>query len=274
MRSTRRHAAPFFVTAMILALPSVARSQAGFEGTVTFVMRDKPDSKPDTIVQIVKGRSVRMDTRGGGRGGDRSSIIMDGEKKRMIMIDDKEKSAMIMTQDQQEQMKAMAGGLGAAAVESRKRPPAAKPAADDDIGSIVKTGRSETVAGVRCEVYKATLRAKTKMSDGEMCIADGVGFALFNAMANNPMFQTARPSGWTEFQKIAGNGKGLVKATATENGKTYVALEMIKAERRSVPASTFDPPAGYQVQDMSALMGKAAGAIEQLQKMKKGKPPI
>ena len=274
MRSTRRHAAPFFVAAMILALPSVARSQAGFEGTVTFVMRDKPGSKPDTIVQIVKGRSVRMNGLGGGGNGDRSSMIIDGEKKRMIMIDDKEKSAMIMTQDQQEQMKAMAGGRGAAAAESRKKAAVAKPAANDDIGSIVKTGRTETVAGVRCEVYKVTSRAKSKMSDGEMCIADGVGFALFTAMANNPMFQNTRSSGWTELQKVAGNGKGLVKATATENGKRYVALEMIKAERKSVPASTFDPPAGYQVQDMSEMMGKAAGAIEQMQKMKKGKPPI
>jgi hypothetical protein len=280
MHSTFRwslRAAAALGVASVLA-PSLAHAQT-FEGIMTFVTRDAAGKKADTVVQTVKGRSMRMNgmsrRAGKGESGDGGGMIIDGEKKRMIVIDDQEKTAMVMSQADQEKMKAMTEGLMKGMKSPTPKAPAPKaPANDDDGLSITKTGRTETVAGVRCDVYHGTSNRKGKPSEGDVCVADGVGFALFSAMASNPMFQTSGRQGFGEFRKLFADGKGLVKATTIENGKSYVSLELIKVERKSVPSSAFDPPAGYTVTNFGDMMSKAAGAMQQMQQGRKGKPPV
>jgi hypothetical protein len=242
-------------------------AQAGFEGVATFIMRDKQGLKADTVQQTTKGKSVRMDGMGRtGKGG--GGMVIDGEKKRFIIIDDADKSAMIMSAADQEKMKAMTDGLGA------NRPKRTPPSATTDKGmDIVKTGRTETVAGVRCEVYHGVSTDKGEKSEGDICVADGVGFGMFSAIASNPMFQQTRNKEFEQFRKILGEGKGVIKATSIENGKSYVSLELIKLDKKSVSSAVFEPPAGYQVRNMGDVMQGATDAIEKMKKARSGKPP-
>ena len=259
----------YLTIAAVALAASAARAdaQAGFEGISTFVMRSKQGGKIDTIQQTTKGKSVRMDgmNRSGKNGG---GMIIDGDKKRFIVIDDNDKTAMIMSQADQEKMKAMTEGMTANMPKSRPAQAAAEKGMD-----IVKTGRMETVAGVRCEVYHGVSTGKDNKSEGDICVADGVGFGMFSAFASNPMFQQSGNKQFDQFRKMLGDGKGVIKATSTENGKSYVSIELIKLDKKKVADSAFEPPAGYQVRSMGDMMQGAADAMEKMKKARGGKPP-
>ncbi len=244
-------------------------AQAGFEGVATFIMRDKQNHKADTIQQSTKGKSVRMDglSRDGRKGG---GMIIDGEKKRFIVIDDEDKTAMIMSQDDQEKMRARAEGMTRNMPKTRT-PPTATPERGMD---ITKTGRTETVAGVRCEVYHGVSTGKADKSEGDICIADGVGFGMFSALASNPMFQQSRSRLFDQYRKILGDGKGVIKATTVEGGSSYVSLELIRLEKKKIPESAFEPPVGYQVRSMGDMLKGATDAMEKMRKARSGKPPV
>jgi hypothetical protein len=249
-------------------------SAQSFEGVMTFVTRDANSKKADTVVQTVKGGSMRMNGMGGRKDG--GALIIDADKKRFMMIDDKERTAMVLTQEDQEKMKAMTEGM-AKRMGDAKKSTAARPDAADAGVSITKTGRTETVAGVKCEVYHATSKRTDKKGESDVCLADGMGFMLFPAGASNPMFQSPQNKMLGGYAGVLGAGKGIVKVTSTEKGQTVVAVELIKVDRQRVPASTFDAPAGYQVRSLGDMMGQAAGAMQQMQQAieqaKKNKPP-
>ena len=245
------------VAAVAFTVPA-GIAQAQVEGVATFVTRTEHGQKTDTVYQTTKGKSLRMDGFGGGnRGG---GMIIDGEKNRLIVLDASQKTAMVMTREDQERMRAMTEGM----LAGRK-----KPAADKDLTepAITKTGRTETVAGVRCEWYHVVTDRKDQKQEGDACIGE-VGFGIFQALMNNPMMHSAQSNRWEHLRKMVSEGKGLVKATTIEDGKSYVSLELIKFERKSVPASTFEPPAGYKIQSMGDMLQKASGAMDQLKKLR------
>jgi hypothetical protein len=254
-------------TFALVATGSQVHAQASFEGVATFVTRDKQGSRPDTIRQTTRGKSVRMDdlNRTGKSGG---GLIIDGEKKRFIILDANDKTAMIMSQGDQDTMREGAKELAANLPKPRR---SATEASDDDVGmQITRTGRTETVAGVRCEVYRGVSNDKKEKNEGEICVADGVGFAMLSAIASNPMFQQTRDKTFDQFRKVLSDGRGIVKATTSENGKSYVSLELIRLEKQKVPDSAFEPPVGYQVRSMGDLL---QGVTDAIKKAKAGKPP-
>ncbi len=246
-----------------------ADAQVGFEGVATFVTRDKQGSKSDTIQQTTKGKNVRMDgmNRSGKSGG--GGMIIDGDKKRFIIVDDADKTAMIMSQADQEKMRAMTEGMTA----NMPKRPTARPTATERGMEIAKTGRTETVAGVRCEVYHGVSTDKADKNEGEICVADGVGFGMFSAIASNPMFQQSGNKQFDQFRKILGDGKGVIKATSIENGKSYVSLELIKLDKKKIADSAFEPPVGYQVRSMGDMMQGVTDAMDKMKKARGGKPP-
>jgi hypothetical protein len=254
-----------------VATPPLLAAQTGFEGVMTFVTRDGSGAKVDTLVQTVKGKNLRMEGLGGRKGGG-GSMIIDADRKRMVMIDDKERSAMIVSMDDADKMKSMTEGM------TKNRPAAARPTParnpDDGGVKVTKTGRTETVAGVRCEVYHATSTRGERNNEGDVCVADGVGFAMLSGLASMPGVKASSPKDYGEMSKVMGPGKGIVKATTEKDGKSYVALELVKVDRKSVPASSFEPPAGYKANNMADMMSQMQGALQQLQQGKKAKPPV
>jgi hypothetical protein len=97
--------------------------------------------------------------------------------------------------------------------------------------SFEATGRSDKVAGYSCQVYRTTLK------NGEVfdeCITSEFGFVSYapgaGAALESPVIAQKFPKGFMVLRVMKGD-----KAT----------YEVEKIERKSLPASTFELPAGY-----------------------------
>ena len=257
------------LTALAVA-PAPAAAQTGFEGVITFQQYNKSDGTHSTMVQTSKGHKVRWD----GMGSDNSTMILDGDSHTMIAVNNKEKSYVTITQADMDQMAAMMKPMA----DRRK----AQNKGDSDNKfkvDLAKTGRTETVAGTRCEVWHGTSTDdEGKKKEGEACVANGVGFEIYDLMLNNPMSKQMRGSmqeSMEKYKQMMSGGKGLLKMTSIENGKSTVDMEATKIEKKSVGDDAFKPPAGYTGQSMGQMMQGAAQRLQMMkEKMQKsqGKP--
>lgn len=224
--------------------PAQARAPAAFEGVITFRMTE-PNGKQTEVIQTTKGRKFRLDGIGESPRGRGVAMIMDADAQRMVMLMPADKRAMIMTKADMERMAEMAKGMGVdAEAETGNKP-------DLD---FTKTGRTETVAGVRCEVWAGSFADKDKRREGEVCLADGVGFALLDAMASNPMLGRGVTNELARYRRLVGPNKGILKVTALENGTRKVQLEATRIERKVVDDATFATPEGYTEVHMGQMM--------------------
>ncbi len=245
------------LTAVVVA-PVPAAAQTGFEGVITFQQSNKSDGTHSTMVQTTKGRKVRWD----GMGGQNSTMIFDGDSHTMIIVQPEKKSYMTVTQADMDQMAAMMKPMADRMKEK-------KGSSDDAFKvDLTNTGRTETVAGTKCEVWHGTTMENGKKKEGEACVAKGVGFALYDVMLNNPMTKQMRGSmeeSMAKYKQMMSGGKGLLKMTSIEDGKTDVDMVATKIDRKSVSDDAFKPPAGYTGQSMGEMMQHAA---QQMQMMK------
>lgn len=245
------------LTALAVA-PAPAAAQTGFEGVITFQQYNKSDGTHDTMVQTSKGHKVRWD----GMGNKNSVMIFDGDSHTMIMVNPEQKTYITVTQADMDQMAAMMKPMADRMKQN-------KGSSDKDFKvDLSKTGRTETVAGTRCEVWHGTTMEEGKKKEGEACVATGVGFELFDIMLNNPMTKQMRGSmeeSMAKYKQMMSGGKGLLKMTSIENGKATVDMEATKIEKKSVSDDAFKPPAGYTGQSMGEMMQHAA---QQMQMMK------
>lgn len=241
----------------VVVAPVPAAAQTGFEGVITFQQYHKSDGTHSTMVQTTKGHKVRWD----GMGGQGSTMIFDGDSHTMIIVEPGKKSYMTVTQADMDQMAAMMKPMA----DRMKQ----KKGSDDDFKVDLKnTGRTETVAGTRCEVWHGTTTEDGKAKEGEACVAKGVGFAVYDVMLNNPMTRQMRGSmeeSMAKYKEMMSGGKGLLKMTSIEDGKPTVDMVATKIERKSVSDDAFKPPAGYTGQSMGQMMQHAA---QQMQMMK------
>jgi hypothetical protein len=246
--------ASLFAASLITALigaPAV-HAQGLKEGAATFILRS-PSGKADTVQQLSKGRDMRIEGLGGRNEG---TIVVDGDGKRFIVLDDRKQQAMVMSERDAKQMNEMAESMGLDPERMRGDKP-----------TITKTGRSETVGGVRCEVVHIVVTRKGEAEEGDACVADGVGFGIFDALNAVPIAKGATRE-LDAYRSIVGPGKGLVKATTVRDGRTVTVLELLRFDARDVPASSFEIPAGYETQDIGDMMGQARGALERLKRKK------
>jgi hypothetical protein len=235
-------------------------AQTGFNGVITF--RQERDGKPTTFVQTTKGRKVRLD----GFGSDSGSMIVDGDAKVIMMVQPKEKKYLVMTEEDAKQMAAMMGPMA-------ERMKAKHPESGPGKVSFTKTGRRETVAGVSCEVWHGTYSGgeQAEKKEGDACLARGVGFALAEIIDAVPMMQRGKP-GWgqmEQYRELTAGGKGILKASTTEDGKATTELEATKIEPKVVSEDAFKPPAGFQEIRMGEMMLNAQNAMKQMQEKMK-----
>jgi hypothetical protein len=244
------------IAALLLAgtLPAGhAAAQTGFNGVITFKTTSS-SGRIDTVKQMTKGRRVRLD----GFGGQGGAMIIDNDAKRIMLIQPERKQYMTMTEDDAKQMQAMMGPM----MDKMKRQQANQ--AGDRTLNFTKTGKTEVVAGVRCEVYRGeVVGADQDKDEGEACVAPGVGFALADLTFNNPMLMGRGGANdrFEQYRQLVGTNKGILKAARIENGKAVNDLEAIKIEKTDVPDAMFAPPAGYTEIRMAEMMMKARGAM-------------
>ena len=216
------HRAHLYLTAAcLLATTTAPLAAQGFEGAIQFVNYDRKTGAPkDTMTQITKGSKIRLE--GIGHGG---AMIMDGDKRIFVMPE--KKSYMMMPASMME---------GDANDKIEKK-----------VGTAENTGRTLTVAGVKCDVwhYKGTKDDGTPQ-EGDACLAPGTGMMVGKFMSRRmPQYFT----GGKALSEALMKGMGVMQAS--ENGK--VVFTAISVKPASVPDAVFAPPPDYKALDMSSM---------------------
>jgi hypothetical protein len=116
-------------------------------------------------------------------------------------------------------------------------------------------------------VWKGYIESDGEREEGEACIADGVGFTMFDLMRDNPMVagQSGMSREFARFRELVGPNKGILQASTIEDGKSQLLLEATKIEPKPVSASLFEPPPGYEVVDMGEMLEEQMKAMQQME---------
>ena len=233
------------IAVLLFAAPVPFRAltaQTGFNGVITF-LNQGTSGRQDTFVQYTKGHKVRFD----GFGSSHGSMIIDNDAKTMMMVDPSKKQVMTMTEDDAKQMQAMMGPM----MERMKQKESTAKI------SFTKTGKTETVAGARCEVYHGIyVDEDGDKNEGDACVATGVGLALDAVTFNNPMLQrgNAGYDRMQQFRELMAGNKGIVRAKSYADGKLKTDMEAIKIEPKSLGDDVFAVPPGYKEIRMADMM--------------------
>lgn len=201
-------------------------AQSGFEGVIEFKEFGKHGT--GTMVQTSKGSLIRIDNLHGGQGKrEEPTLILDTKARTMTMLVPENHMYLVQPLAQ--------GGSGPA---DPKRQLAFK-----------DSGRTETVAGIKCQIYSGTVTdSRGKQSQFEACMAKGVGFALFEAMGARGV--GSKSSGADLFRDMAAKNLYVLKVWELKDGARVPAMEATKVEQKAVPASAFQVPAGFTKMDM------------------------
>ena len=208
-----------FAVGALLCAPAALFAQK-FEGAITIAMTSQQGRMEMTY--LVKGDQARVDMPA--RGGMSGYMIHDGGKKTNLMVMPEQRMYMDMA--------AMQGMPGMA-------PPAPSKAPD-----IKATGRKETIAGYECEHIIVT------GDDGQfdVCAAKGLG-----------SFMRAQPPGGRG-RGAGGPPPGLDRLGAdffplkVQKVGGEASLEVTKIDKKSLDASMFAIPDGFQKMDMGSMM--------------------
>jgi hypothetical protein len=236
--------------------PTRVAAQNTFEGVIAFKMVGE-DGKTDTMTQTTKGNDIKLE----GMGKGNAAVVFDAGKHRMLMIQPDEKQYVVTTEEDMQQMNMM--------TEAAMQRYSKKGSKDEDEDKVkldfAPTGRTETVAGVKCEVWHGTSLRNGEKHEGEACLAKGVGFAAFNVM-ENPMLSRGKGAAFFEqYRKLVGPNKGVIKMVEFKDGKPHGSLEAIKVEPIAVTQASFDPPAGYKEINMHDQLVKMQESMQKMQ---------
>ncbi len=220
------------LAACFLPVAPAALSAQGFEGTVTYAM-NPASGRPGQLVYHVKGTKIRADIAGATAGPPGGMyMLMDATAGKMMSVMPAQKVYMTMDlKAMGEQMKQQHGG---------HRKPA---------GKITKTGKTETIAGHKCEHY-----LMGEKQDTDVCAAKGLGMFMGRSGAGGMGRGLTLPAGYEEYAEFARDGFLPLRVTAIRNAKEEVVMEATSVEKRSLDASLFAVPAGYQAMDMGKMM--------------------
>jgi hypothetical protein len=204
--------------ALCLALATMPLAAQSFEGTVSMNVTGN-NGVVNQISYMIKGGKMRFDP-----GNAQVSVIIDPVAKRMTVVMNAQK--MYMERD-----------FGDAVATVQQRTGVKNP-------TLVRTGRTETIAGYRCEHVTVT------DDDGasvDSCISSELGGFRMPA-ASNPM-APQREAGW-----IAQLGAASFPLKVEKGGKTIMQVTAI--EKKTLDAALFAAPEGYQSFQMPVMPKK------------------
>jgi hypothetical protein len=203
---------------LFLTFTTVPLAAQAFEGTVTMNIVSGEGSVR-SVSYLLKGGMMRFDP-----GGGQVSVIIDPVAERMILIVNSQK---MYTET----------GFGDA-VAAAQRQVGGKNAA------VVRTGKTETIVGYKCEHVTIT------DDDGasvDSCVSSELGGFRMPA-ASNPM-APQKEAGW-----IAQLGSTSFPLKVQKGGKTI--MEVTAIEKKTLDAALFAAPEGYQSFQMPVMPKK------------------
>ena len=227
---------------LTIAFASPAHGQ-GFEGVQEFKLTS--DGKSAAVVQTHKGSRVKLDMSGmaalnGGKAAPQaqgSYVLIDWKSREMFMVMPSQRMYMAGNIDSM-----MARGQ---AMQSRFDPAKSK---------VTKTGKTETVAGLTCELWHSEAVVNEKVEQADFCITKGAGLMA-------PPGGAGRQGAMNpEITKLMKQGYGVVKMTRIVDGKPQPVIELVKSDRKKIPASELQVPEGLKRMDMGAMMGGGMGS--------------
>lgn len=209
----------------VVALGAAVLGQAAaFEGKVSLAISSgKGKGQNQVLDYSIKGGAVRIDMTAEGKS---FASIMDLQNMEMLMLMPDEQMYMVMP--------------------IKETVDKAMDKVVENDATIEKTGRTETILGYKCDEYVT----KDKKTTTEIWIAEGLG--TFMGLGNNGggmggMFggKSKAAEGWE--QKFKGKpGFPLRVVSRDAKSKETFRMEATKIEPGSLPASLFQPPAGWQ----------------------------
>ena len=190
-----------------------------FEGAITMSII-KGDKPPESIVYIVKGTKMRFNVPVAG-----SYAILDTTTHKMTTVTDSRKTAMVLD---------MSGAFNKNAGPNMTK------------ASIEKTGKTDTVAGYACDVWKVT---EPNGSKTDLCVADGISFPISGREA---------PAWASEL----GNGFPLRAITTDGSGKETNHMLVTQIDKKTIDDAQFTVPPDYKTVDMTAMLGGLGGGLK------------
>jgi hypothetical protein len=240
---TTRSCITIVASAVLISSVSLgAAAQNTFSGTITFALRSE-SGRDGTLIETVSGNKVRLETTDSAHTTPRGAFIIDRGAQTFTVLMNAQQKYIVRTEADVKAMAASMGGGGQGASESAGQV------------SVVNTGRTETIAGVSCQVYHVT-GSNSQTSD--VCVAEGMGFlsGLSDLMTSmKGMGGMATTPAMEHLGELLKGGRGVLKVTEYKNGQSTVVLVATKIDRTPPPASAFAPPPGYTELQLPAGMG-------------------
>jgi Domain of unknown function (DUF4412) len=225
--------------ACLIGTARVASAQTGFEGVITFITRGD-NGRADTAIQTTKGNKFRYEAGVGGKG----AMIYNGDDHTRTILMAEQKKYMRMTpEDAKAQMSRMSARLDTA-------PPVKM--------EITPTGKTETVAGVSCQDFHTSGNVAGRPQEADVCVAKGVGFAMFSMMGEEGMMMAQHRStadAYKAMRSLLSDNRGILKVTEIKDGKPVVSLEAIKIDQKPVSDAAFVAPPDYTAFQMPQMPG-------------------
>jgi len=217
-------------------VPGLASAQA-FEGVVRYTVHSEAGKTVD-IVQMSKHGKLRQQYTSDGK---RFETITDSAAGTMTIVNSEERTYIVLRREMMEQAPQ---GLRGTPADTTGKP-------EQPLGTVTRTNRTETVAGVTCDVYAYEGVENGKRETGELCVAKDVG-ALFTvgglgsmSMARQPSMQE-RLRSWGPLGDLLARGHAILKITRNVNGAPVAAVLVTAIERRPLGDDQFRPPADYR----------------------------
>ena len=203
--------------ASLSAAPGRIAAQ-GFEGVVS-VRESRSESDSGRLQTfLIKNGSWRIESPGGERG------------PTAVIFDPKSSTINVLMAQQKMYMQSPIDPATMAAEEAKK-----------DV-SIEKTGRTETVAGYKCEHWIITDKSETDRKPTDICVTRELG--------GFPMFQMATTRGAPSWMRDV---KDVFPLKASRVGDKKPEMEVLKVEKKSLPDAIFLPPSDYKKMDAGAM---------------------
>ncbi len=213
-----------------LLTATLAHAAGAFEGKVSLAI-SAGKGQSQQLDYSIRDTAMRIDMTAEGQ---TFSSIMDMKKLEMMILMPSEKMYMVM---------ALKDTVEKAAKQAKGKEP-----------DIEKTGRTETILGYKCDEYVT----KDKKTTTEIWIAEGLG--TFMGMGNNSgggmggMFGGKKKAADSWEEKFKGKpGFPLRVVSRDAKNKETFRMEATKIEPGSLPASLFQPPAGWQKFQMPSM---------------------
>jgi len=208
----------FMALLVILVAGSLVPLKAQtFEGVVQFNLTSSQGEMPMTY--MMKGENVRMEFEG--RPGMKGVMLLDGKENKAYMLISQMNAYMELPTGQ--------------TPEGTKTKP-----------EITKTGKTQKILGYDCE----QLIIKDAGRVTEAWVTKAIG--KFQKFGMGGGMQQGKQESWQD--NLAGSGMFPVRVVTKEGDAETSKMEVTKIEKKSLDASLFKIPEGYQ--KMSMPMGK------------------